>query len=392
MEWMPGALDTSCPCSGGGECETCAASAVDTCACGQCGTKGVRAAMPGEASIVFGARWNRPPPRSPVPVLDSADMDEVGGWYCKARDRETSLSSVRNDWGSPFDLEAMGAASGLRSPSGDFLTGDDEALLLEGDEDFVHYSRYPFEIGGFDYTLTRIGNDAEAGPAVECSCDTDTVAIDSDVRDQEYFTLDSSCGSMDEEIIFAAWSLLVDNLDLVAEAAAEYDPSRMASLQSEVLGREFFIIYYNDLITVKCQEISGVADYRRSEERMRLDDDYLMRIRFLWDSADAEGGRTQRKGQACAAADLASTILHELVHADGYGRDPADRGHSTYLIENYFRYYLMRRLCVLGWGCCNWATSTRGNYDILVGNPRFNSETHFIGSARNVCNDKGAAC
>jgi hypothetical protein len=335
--------------------------------------------MPGEAYLAFAPRWDRPAPRAPGPILDSGlagEVGEEGAGVCKPYNasHEFSGPSALGDrgWGLPADL-------------------DDREPLRTGDDAFQYSSR-TVSVNGLDYTFTAFNQDEEEGPDTECSCDTETVSINSDVRDGEFFTLHSSCGSMDEEIILAAWSLLVQNLDLVAEAASEYEPGMRATLQSEVLGREFLWVYWEDLISVQCAELSAVADYNPSRERLRLDADYLMEIGFRWDQATAAGGTAQQKGQACAAADLASTILHELVHADGYGADPADAGESTFLIENYFRYHLMKRLCVLGWGCCNWQTSTRGNFDILVGDSRFNSESHYISSARNVCDDEGEAC
>ncbi len=38
-------------------------------------------------------------------------------------------------------------------------------------------------------------------------------------------------------------------------------------------------------------------------------------------------------------------------------------------MENYFRYHVGKATCVLGTGCCDYATASSSNKDLLLGEP-----------------------
>ncbi len=292
------------------------------------------------------------------------------------REREVGWAEVREAWmrpqrnGRPTPWEGLVGRAGARGES--FKFGDMDS----------------------DYTLTTVTApvDYERVDA-HCDCETPLIQADDDVKAEEYFDRRPSCDDY-KWLINAAWTVLLENLDLIEDAAAVYERSAMGDLSNQVLGREFFVFYWEDRTTIECYAITGAAKYSSDDNTLTLQlDPYLKKLKSLLGVANAAAGSDKRKGRACVAADLAATILHELVHAADFAHgDSKDEGFSSYEIENYFRYYVMKRLCVLGWGCCNWGSGSVSNYDALVGDADRNSDSYYIGAGNNNCLAGGAAC
>ncbi len=270
-----------------------------------------------------------------------------------------------------------------------------------------------------DYGLTYHPKDpgpAPDLPATDCACDTPAISISSDVRDEVVVTVKSACSEFDD-IIKAAWQLLLDNQEVLSAAAEQYlwsadEFTDLLQGFTWVLGIKFRIpvsITCEDLLAADA--VNGRYSADTSGHHIKIDIAYLTQLQTLWESARSESGQGRRKGQMCAALDLAAILAHELTHTLGYAfGDTADGHFVSYLVGNYFRYHAMRNNCVIGWGCCNWRLlgeqaanptadpATYGNYNILVFDEAFNSDTYRIdtedpgGPRHNVCRDGNAEC
>ncbi len=284
------------------------------------------------------------------------------------------------DWNSAFAAEwslRHGGPVTLPEPDeGNFLTPRGDG---EGDEG-----------GG----LTPRWNEGEEDRY--CACETPKVILGSEVAGGSVPLL-YSCDDWGDSvaIIRRAWQVLLDNQDLFVEAADRYIGLDLEDEIHDVLLA--MGDYSSDPIHVECSDLGGFTamyghngEYERGQfgRHLQLDVAYLSQLDYLWWQASLASGRVKRKGQVCPVIDLAATVAHELVHALGYASgDTAGLGFSSYEIENYLRYHLSRRYCVLGWGCCNWAqVDSAGtwceNFDCLVGDSRFNSDTYRIDLGR----------
>jgi hypothetical protein len=94
------------------------------------------------------------------------------------------------------------------------------------------------------------------------------------------------------------------------------------------------------------------------------------------------------KTQACVVCDLAATILHEMIHVIGLGWNDDDATETTegvravaYVVENYFRYHVMKEYCVLGWGPCvferDWNGEKISTSDVLLVSP-YNEDGYTV--------------
>ncbi len=267
-----------------------------------------------------------------------------------------------------------------------------------------------------DYGLTYHPKDpgpAPDLPATDCACDTPAISISSDVRDETVVTVRTSCDEY-QDLVKAAWQLLIDNQDVCRDAAEQYLTFR-TDFDDVIQGYTYVLglFFARVPVSVNCTALltdanpTGHFSDQSVGTRIDVDTDYLDQLKTLWDAARTEAGRGRQKGQMCAALDLAATFLHELSHILGYAfGDSSCGGYQSYLVENYFRYHAMRNNCVIGWGCCNWRwpetgssnPAAYGNYNILVFDDSYNSCSYRIDTAdqggfrHNLCRNGGARC
>jgi len=189
-------------------------------------------------------------------------------------------------------------------------------------------------------------------------------------------------------IIRRAWAMIYENLD-IAEAAIDH-LGYSSSFYSK-----FVSLVSDDEVEILCEDRDTTAHAYSIRNEIGIDNEYLETM--LGHFQDNQG---QVKKQACVVADLASTIAHEMFHLVGLGASMWDdtidglgdilgaafwelfgsgtcsesyyggECYDSYIFENYFRYYLMRRYKVLGFWKCNWSKASQGhrnaNWQLLV--------------------------
>jgi hypothetical protein len=188
-------------------------------------------------------------------------------------------------------------------------------------------------------------------------------------------------------LMVRAWCLLSENLDLIADAWRAYrsaDDPRLDILLNLIGGEGYFDLLgplddwleqwldpdvFGFDVTMKvnlsCAYLNGLTAKQRGLNSVTIGKGYLDDLSKYWDEAGNYCRGFKEKWRQCISCDLAATLLHEITHMafigwlDGW--DPTrDINRTSYKIENYFRYYLMKRYCVLGWGPCNF---TNYGYD-----------------------------
>ena len=151
-------------------------------------------------------------------------------------------------------------------------------------------------------------------------------------------------GTVEEEtaLILAAWSLIVENIDLVkwavCKATGETSPSIIAgtAARAALLARIYGL---PTKITVHVVDVDGhfMSVFGTSIIWVSRKGEFT-RSMELW----ANGAHEER---LCAALDLAATLFHELTHIAGFSYADLDDSecYYSYMIESAFRWAIANR-------------------------------------------------
>lgn len=217
------------------------------------------------------------------------------------------------------------------------------------------------------------------------------------------YYIESSCSDEFKEMLDMAWCLLRDNTDLIEDACNAHGYGGACAVNLADGSDGWLQVVLNcvdadDMVEDPDGDPLGIYAFLMHQTWNRA---FLQEFRDKWDEAAAQTDPERRlKGTMCVAADLASLILHENLHfcliangdnsnADGVNNDGmgpdggACEGWDSYQIENHFKYHLLRRLCLLGYWCCDW--NDGANRSALLTDPMLNSCTWRTTSGRATC-------
>jgi hypothetical protein len=167
-------------------------------------------------------------------------------------------------------------------------------------------------------------------------------------------------------LVLSAWALLLDNLDIIEWIACILTGETAESGQKDFFGQLIDVLYlgnYRTLAECVTKSIQGIgSDVTIKLQDKEIEGSPFNTVRF------AGGGKIRIRTQDshwqddyagnykeapenscerfCIIADLAATLLHELVHtclADTISHDKSEDCRKSYLMENCFRWALAQR-------------------------------------------------
>ena len=315
-----------------------------------------------------------------LPLATPSDDDVLPASWTAARGLFAKLRAAPGEDGAPPDPQVEATVDELNETLED---GPDEGQTWEEwsaeVEDLVdQLNGTPDPCPKFDFPSTGecpmpFGSESVCPtPCIDEhpeGCDIDSLPFD---EAEDLYDFVYSIASVNEmvdweavDLVQYAWALLLDNLDLVGWIACLFygETSRDTGffeglgemfgvagslaecLTEKIEGRQPDVTirfsHEKDTFTTNPNPLNGGTIYIPLDSET-WEDDYVQKYK------DAASGSAE---QFCIVADLAATLLHELVHSCVTGgsadapvpNDGADACSTSYLIENNFRWALGQR-------------------------------------------------